>query len=172
MDILGFLDDFNNFLDQFFWFRTFKFVLGLYLIIMVATLVLILIRMIKRYAYLNTLLSGQEFKNIKPGIFQSRWNRVNELMETENEDNWKAAILESSVMLNEVLGIIGYKGDTLGMKLAGIIPEQLENLEAIKKANDVKNEIVKNSEYKIKKEEAEKLVETFGDALKFFEAIN
>jgi hypothetical protein len=75
-------------------------------------------------------------------------------------------------MLNEVLEIIGYEGETLGKKLSNLIPEQLENLETIKQANEVKNEIVKNSEYKITKEEAEKLVNTFGDALKFFEAVN
>jgi hypothetical protein len=172
MEVLVALEDFNKFLNQFFWFKALKFLLGFYLIIMVLTIGLALTRMIKRYAYLNILLEGQEFKNVKPGIFQTRWDNLLNLINTENPDNWKAAVLESSVMLNEVLEIIGYEGETLGKKLSNLIPEQLENLETIKQANEVKNEIVKNSEYKITKEEAEKLVDTFGDALKFFEAVN
>jgi len=172
MEFLAMLDDFNNFLGQFFWFKALKFILGFYLIIMILTIALALTRMIKRYAYLNTLLEGQEFKNIKSGVFQTRWDNVMNLIGTEDPDSWKAAVLESSVMLNEVLEIIGYEGETLGRKLSKLMPEQLEDLETIKKANEAKNEIVRNSEYKITKEEAEKLVDTFGDALKFFEAVN
>jgi hypothetical protein len=172
MEFLAMLDDFNNFLGQFFWFKALKFILGFYLIIMVLTIALALTRMIKRYAYLNTLLEGQEFKNIKSGVFQTRWDNVKNLIGTEDPDNWKAAVLESSVMLNEVLEIIGYEGETLGKKISGLTTEQLENLETIKKANEAKNEIVRNGEYRITKEEAEKLVDTFGNALRFFEAVN
>jgi len=172
MEILKILENFSNFLNQFFWFRAFKFVLGLYLIIMTVTMVLALIRMVKKYAYWDALFAVQGSKNIKPRIFQSRWDKVMELIATENQVDWKAAVLESSMMLNEVLEAVGHEGKTLGQKLTETNSEQLENLETIKKANDIKNEIVRNSEYKISKQEAEEIVEIFGDALKFFEAVS
>lgn len=173
MEIADVLKSFNDFLNQSLWFRAFKFVLGFYLIIMLATIILIFFRMIKRHSYLKLLFSGQEFENIKPEFFQSRWEKINNLLKGDNENEWKAAVLETSTMLDEVLKTIGYKdGNTLGQRLQNMAPEQLSNLEEVKKANDVKNEIVRNSGYKLSKKEAEELVDAFGEALKFFEAVS
>ena len=172
MEIKEVFEGIDNFLNQFVLFKAIKFFLGFYIILMFVTIVLALIRMINKYAYLNTLLEGQEFKDVKSGVFQSRWGELMKLIEGENEAGWKAGVLDASLMLDEVLGTIGYAGDTLGQKLENILPEQLENLEKIKKANNVKNEIVNNKDFSISKEDARELVKIFEDALRFFEAID
>lgn len=162
---------FNNYLEQFYWFKTFKFILGFYLIIMAITVALILFRLVKNYSYWTTLTVGQEFKKVSRGKFQMRWDGVMKRVNGSDENNWKVAVLEAAQMLDEVFKIVKYDGDTLGDKLENITTAQLENLEEVKGANEVKNKIVQDEKFQITQEEAQKTVKIFGDALKFFEAV-
>lgn len=162
---------FSNYLDQFYWFRTFKFILGFYLIIMLITVSLILFRLVKKYSYWTTLTAGQEFKKVGRGKFQIKWEKVMKRVNGSEESDWKVAVLEAAQMLDEVFKIVKYDGDTLGDKLENITSAQLDNLEEVKGANEVKNKIVQDEKFQITQEEAKKTVAIFGDALKFFEAI-
>lgn len=166
------LEKFNSFLEQSMWFRSFKFVLGFYMIIIVIIIIFATYRLVKKYSYMKVLLGGQEVPVIKAGKFQSRWNEVEKLSQSQDEDSWKAAILVSAEMLNEVFEIVGYKGETLGEKLSSINKDQLSNLEQIKKANEVKNNIVKNEKFQITKEDALEIIKIFKEALQSFEAVS
>jgi hypothetical protein len=73
--------------------------------------------------------------------------------------------------LKEILDVIGYEGKNLGEKLDGMSPEQLRNLEEVKKANDTKNKIVKDDKYELTKEEAQETLSIFRDSLDFFEIL-
>jgi hypothetical protein len=165
------IEIFNNYLEQLYWFRAFKFILGFYLIIMAITVALILFRLVKKYSYWTTLTAGQEFKKVGRGKFQIKWEKVMKRVNSSEEDSWKVAVLEAAQMLDEVFKIVKYDGDTLGDRLENITSAQLDNLEEVKGANEVKNKIVQDEKFQITQEEAKKAVTIFGDALKFFEAI-
>jgi CRISPR/Cas system CSM-associated protein Csm2 small subunit len=117
------------------------------------------------------LATGGDYK-IYPGKFQKRWNNVRRRITGENSNEWKAAVLEASQMLSEVLKSVGYPGDNLGEKLESMLPEQLDNLEDAKKANKIKNKIVKDENYELSQEEAKEAVDIFGESLSFFEAVD
>lgn len=170
MEILNYLETFNNALERSFLFRGFKFVLGFYLILMTVTIGLMLWRLVKM-GYFIVLQTGQEYPLVK-GKMQERWEEVQKWLGGENPDEWNAAVLEIARMLNEVLGIVGYAGEALGEKLDVMLPNQLENLAQAKEANKVKNKIVNNPNFKLTKEEAKQTVEVFADSLKYFEAIS
>lgn len=170
MEILNYLETFNNVLERSFLFRGFKAVLAFYLILMTITIALIIWRLM-RAGYFIVLQTGQEYPLVK-GKMQERWEEAQQWMEGNNPDEWNAAVLETARMLNEILGIVGYKGETLGEKLETMLPNQLENLEQAKEANKVKNKIVNNPNFKLSKEEVKQTVEVFADSLKYFEAIS
>jgi hypothetical protein len=121
--------------------------------------------------YWTVLMSGHEFPNITRGKLQKRWDSVLLLIGSNEISSWKAAILESAQMLDEILKTTQYSGETLGEKLDGMVEVQLRNLDQIKSANKIKNRIVQEDGFEISKEEAQKIVEIFGDAMKFFEVI-
>ncbi|MDZ7611416.1 MAG: hypothetical protein U5L10_01515 [Candidatus Moranbacteria bacterium] len=168
MEIIQALEQFNQFLEQSYFFRAFKFLLGFYMIVMALTLAGIMYRFGK--SYYNLLTFGAGYK-LEPGKFQKRWNKAQRWMESDNPANWKAAVLESARMLEKVLNIIGYEGDTLGQKLDNMQPFQLENLSQVKEANKIKNKIVRDESYSITQEEARNTVDVFGESLAFFEAV-
>jgi len=170
MEILDFLEKMNNTLEKSFGFRAFKFILAFYLVIMALAVILMIYRLGTKLGYFVVLQHGQEVPTAK-GKMQIRWEETKELIESQNPNEWKAAILESSNMLNEVLGIIGYEGAALGEKLDGMLPSQLENLEEVKEANRVKNRVVNDESFMINQLDAKKIVETFAKALRYLEAI-
>lgn len=169
MEIIEFLEQMNIFLEQSFIFRTVKFLLAFYMIIMVLAIIGIIFRLWRHYWVV--LVTGQEFPKVSKGQFQKRWDKLEERIQSDNPNNWKAAILESAQMLDEVLKIIQYPGENLGERLSGMLPSQLDNLEQVKEANKIKNRIIQDDSYEITKEEAQKIVEIFGNSLRFFEAV-
>jgi hypothetical protein len=170
MEILEYLEKMNDALEKSLGFRAFKMILAFYLIIMVIAIILMIYRLATKLGYFVVLQHGQEVPTAK-GKMQLRWDETRERIESQNPNEWKAAILESANMLNEVLGIIGYEGALLGEKLEGILPSQLENLEEVKEANRVKNRIVNDEDFVISQLEAQKIVDTFANSLRFLEAI-
>jgi hypothetical protein len=168
--IIQYLDQAGDFLNQSFIFRGLKFVLAFYLIVMTIASILIIIRLVK-FQYLKVLLYGQETP-VTTGKMQKRWNKLEDRLDSPDPNQWKAAVLEAATMLSEILGIIGYEGKTLGERLSQLQPAQLENLEQVKEANQIKNKIVQDSHFNLSKEDAERVVEVFGEALEFYEAVN
>ncbi len=170
MEIVEVLEKMNSFLEQSFIFRSIKALLGFYVVVIVIVLLGVLFRIGKTYWVV--LVAGQEFPSVTKGKFQKRWDRVQSLIMTEDSMNFKIAILESAQMLDEILKISQYSGDTLGDKLNGMIDVQLRNLEQVKEANKIKNKVVQDGGFDVSKEEARKIVEIFGDSLRFFEVID
>ncbi|MFW5884806.1 MAG: hypothetical protein ACOCUF_01050 [Patescibacteria group bacterium] len=168
MEIIQIVEEINHFLEQSYLFRAFKFLLGFYLIVMFLTLLGVLFRIGR--PYYTALISGADY-NLTPGKFQKRWTEIEKRMDSADPDQWKAAILESAQILDEILGTIGYEGDNLGKKLDNMFPEQLRNLEEAKEANKIKNKIVKDDKYELTKEEAQKTMGIFRDSLDFFEIL-
>lgn len=130
---------------------------------------LMIYRLVK-YDYWKVLLSGSELPSAK-GRMQVLWEKSIQRLESDNPNKWKAAILELSSMLNEVLGVIGYEGILLGEKLEKVKPHQLENLTEVIEANKVKNIIVQDDNFELTKEEANRIAEVFARSLRLLEAI-
>lgn len=169
MELIIFLEKMNDTLEKSFAFRAFKFVLAFYMIILVIVIAIIIYRLVKS-GYYVMLRTGQEERTTK-GKMQIRWEETKERLESQNPNEWKAAILEVSSMLNEVLGVVGYEGVLLGEKLEGMLPSQLDGLEQVKEANKVKNRVVNDETFVISQEDTKKTVESFAKALRFLEAI-
>jgi hypothetical protein len=168
MEVVEALGKMNEFLNQSYLFRAFKFLLGFYLIVMVLAIIGILIRIWKDYT--SVLFKGAGYKP-ELGKFQKRWNAVETQVESDNPDNWSAAVLECSQMLNEVLKAIGYEGDNLGERLNNLPAKQVSDIEKLKVVNEVKNKIVLDQSFKINQREAKVIRDTVGKVLDNYEMI-
>ena len=169
MEVIEFIENFNKTLEQSFLFRSLKFVLGFYLIIMATAIALMVWRLV-RFDYFVILQAGEEVARTK-GKMSKRWDETRARLESDDPNEWKAAVLEAAGMLNEVLGIVGYEGATLGEKLENLLPNQLDNLDEAKEANKIKNQIVQDEQFQMTREEAQQTADVFAESLRFFEAI-
>jgi hypothetical protein len=168
MDVIELLERMNDFLNQSYLFRAFKFFLTFYLIVISLSVVGIAIRIWNDYT--SALFKGAGYKP-ELGKFQKRWNKVNKQIEKEDSASYAIAVLECSQMLNEVLKAIGYEGDNLGERLNNISSAQIEDIEKLKVVNEVKNKLVQDPGFKISQREAEVIRDTVGRVLDNYEMI-
>ncbi len=171
MEIVLWLEKFNQNLSQWAVFRGFKMILAFYLVIMVLAIILFLLRL-REGGYFNQIIFGEEIKPVK-GRFRKDWEKkVSSKLNTNHPDFWKASVLEAATLLTEALRSLGYRGETLKEQLAGLNTNHLANLASLKKANAIKNKIIIEQDFKLSQAEAKQVVEVFGEALRSMEAID
>lgn len=70
-----------------------------------------------------------------------RWIAVLQYLNSQNEGDWKLAILEADTMLYDLLEQIGFKGDDLGEKLKNADQESFKNLSIAWEVHTIRNRI-------------------------------
>lgn len=70
-----------------------------------------------------------------------RWKHVESLIESGNESDWRQAIIEADIILDDVLTEHGYIGQSVGEKLKQANPQTFRTLEDAWTAHKVRNEI-------------------------------
>jgi len=71
----------------------------------------------------------------------TRWEDVEQHITSDNPNEWKMAIIEADVMLEEALESAGYAGMTIGDKLKSASPTNFKSLDDAWKAHKVRNQI-------------------------------
>lgn len=101
-----------------------------------------------RYKQLSELREGMvaERERIYDERFRSgpRNNRFEDMMnhiDSDSPNDWKLAIIEADIILDEALKERGYGGVSLGERLKSISPNQLQSLDAAWQAHKVRNQV-------------------------------
>jgi len=77
---------------------------------------------------------------------QLRWSRILEQVRSGNEHNWRLAILEADIMLNELLDVQGYKGETMAEKMKQVDRADFNSIDAAWEAHNLRNRIAHEGE--------------------------
>lgn len=72
---------------------------------------------------------------------QLRWNHVLERAHSADEKDWRLAILEADIMLNDLLDMLGYKGETMGDKMKQVGRDKFRTIDLAWEAHRVRNAI-------------------------------
>jgi hypothetical protein len=70
-----------------------------------------------------------------------RWEHVKTLVNSANPSDWRQAVLEADIVLEDILTSLGYQGDGIGEKLKRVNPGDMKSLDAAGKAHGVRNRI-------------------------------
>lgn len=70
-----------------------------------------------------------------------RWERVQALANSTSETDWRLAILEADIILDDLLKEQGYRGESIGERLRDANPLQFNTLDLAWKAHKVRNDI-------------------------------
>lgn len=71
----------------------------------------------------------------------SRWSHVQTLIESGSASEWRQAIIEADIMLDDVLASYGYPGNSVGEKLKAGDPSRFRTLQDAWDAHRVRNDI-------------------------------
>jgi len=102
----------------------------------------------------------------------TRWERVIAHVQSENASDWRLAILESDIMLAELLERMGYAGENVGEKLKTIEQSDFNTIEDAWEAHKVRNLIAhQGSDYLLSKREAQRVVSLYANVFREFRYI-
>lgn len=71
----------------------------------------------------------------------NRWAHVLTLIESPSQSDWRQAIIEADIMLDDLLIQLGYTGESVGEKLKAVNPERFRTINDAWEAHKVRNEI-------------------------------
>ncbi len=101
-----------------------------------------------------------------------RWQVVEKHIESENPSDWKLAIIEADLILEEMLDEAGYEGETIGEKLRNAEEAGFKTLGYAREAHAVRNQIAhQGSEFAISKTKAHRTIDQYKDVFVEFDYI-
>jgi hypothetical protein len=91
----------------------------------------------REHVYYHTLITPPQAANAS----NARWGHIESLVNDPNPSQWREAIIEADIMLDEALGNRGYVGNGVGEKLKTIDQEHLRTLQDAWDVHKVRNQI-------------------------------
>lgn len=82
-----------------------------------------------------------EPKEAENELEHSRWGHVKGLVESASESDWRQAIIEADIILEDVLTTAGFVGNSVGEKLKQASPQTFHTLRDAWDAHMVRNDI-------------------------------
>jgi len=116
----------------------------------------------------------QEFFTSRPyGVkkIDKQWLKTKGRLDTGLEGEYKLAIIEADLLLDDILKKMGYGGETLGERLNKLTIVSLPNLETVKEAHKSRNNIVHDPDYRLPLDEARRTIEAYERALTDLQAL-
>ena len=139
-----------------------KLIFGLAAILFTLFILFVLVR--STWLKVLFLFDSTEFFTFRPyGLRKvtKKWQKIQQRLETANEAEYKLAVIEVDGMLSDILLRMGFKGETLGDRLEEITPAIVSNLDDLKGAHQIRNNVVRNPDYKLTLQEAQKTLEIY-----------
>ncbi|MDB5245060.1 MAG: protein of unknown function with transrane region [Parcubacteria group bacterium] len=95
-------------------------------------------------------------------VEHSRWAYITQLIESGQESDWRSAIIESDIMLDELLTRLGYQGQSVGEKLKAVNPNQFQTIRNAWDAHMVRNDIAhQGSQYQLSEHIAHRTIANY-----------
>ena len=105
-------------------------------------------------------------------IKNGRWEHAMTHLNSASSSDWRLAIIEADVILDEMLRAQGYHGDSIGEILKGVEKGDMKTLDAAWEAHKIRNEIVHSgSGYTLTEREAKRAMALYESVFREFEVI-
>ncbi|OGZ24744.1 MAG: hypothetical protein A2896_02610 [Candidatus Nealsonbacteria bacterium RIFCSPLOWO2_01_FULL_43_32] len=92
------------------------------------------------------------------------WNKVLRRLETGLESEYKLAVIEADDILEATLKRMGYSGATLEERLEKLTSAILSNIEDVRKAHQIRNNIIRTPDFRLNFAEARNTLDIYRQA--------
>jgi hypothetical protein len=116
----------------------------------------------------------QEFFRRRPyGIKKvvKDWNKIKLRLDAGLESEYKLAILEADSTMDDILKRMGFGGASLEERLNKLTAVSLPNLNEVRSAHQIRNNVVHDPDYKLSLDETKKTIAIFEKALVDLQAL-
>lgn len=103
---------------------------------------------------------------------ESRWRQVLEHIRSDNQNDWRLAIIEADIMLNDLATTNGYAGETLADKLKQVDRNRWNSIDMAWEAHKARNKIAhEGTAHELTQREARRIIGLFEQVFKEFNYI-
>ncbi len=111
---------------------------------------------IEEYAHSQ---AAKKIKSEGGSIKNEKWKKVLDYLFSDNENDWKLAVIEADLMLFDLLVQLGFKGESLGDKLKDANQENFPVLSSAWEVHNTRNKIAhEGSSFELSLHEAKRVV--------------
>lgn len=101
-----------------------------------------------------------------------RWEHVQELLSSDNENDWRQAIIEADIMLETIVERMGYEGETLSDRLKQVEESDFLTLNEAWEAHKVRNKIAhEGTSFSLSRREARRVIGLYENVFKEFQYV-
>jgi hypothetical protein len=101
-----------------------------------------------------------------------KWERVIAHINSANSADWKLAIIEADIMLEDLLRAAGYHGDSIGDMLKAVEKSDFLTIEAAWEAHKVRNQVAhQGGDFNLNERDAKRVISLFESVFKEFKII-
>jgi len=98
-----------------------------------------------------------------------RWKEIMNKLNSPNESDWRFAIIEADIILDDMLTRMGYFGEGIAEKLKRVEPSDFRTIQSAWEAHKVRNNVAHGgSSFKLSRSEAEKTIGLFQEVFEEF----
>ena len=101
-------------------------------------------------------------------VLSHRWENVVKHIDSPNQNDWKQAILEADMILDELLSKMGYRGESVGEKLKRVEPGDFKSIQDAWEAHKIRNQIAHEPGFTLNKIEAQQTYQLYKKVLDEF----
>ncbi|MFC1756917.1 hypothetical protein ACFLZC_02060 [Patescibacteria group bacterium] len=103
---------------------------------------------------------------------KTEWDGIKKHIDSDNESDWRMAVLEADSLMEDIIKKIGYKGETFGDRLSKVKSSQLKSIDEVWFAHKMRNRIAhEGKRFKLTKGSAQKIIDSYEKAFKELEYI-
>ncbi len=146
------------------------YLVGLSIVVSVMLLIGIIV-CVERLKYIRRKEDLELYPSIEVGYetvvkadhqLSKKWVKVATLIESDNESDWRQAILEADIMLGEILTKLGYQGEGIGEQLRRAVKNDFKTLDQAWEAHKIRNLIAhEGSGHPLTKFEARRIINLY-----------
>lgn len=122
-----------------------------------------------RHSFINDVLDFFEIEPAGLRKIAGRWKAIKKRIESGIEYEYKLAVMEAEELFNNVLTDKGFPGKTFDERIREVEKAQLPNLEEILEAHKIRNMVAYDPNYKITRDEAQKVLTVFEKGIRSIE---
>ena len=98
-----------------------------------------------------------------------RWRKILAMTDSTNQNDWRQAIIESDIILDEILTKANYPGMDLGSKIRSATPADFQTVELAGEAHGIRNRIAHDgSNFLISQHEAKRVINLYRQVFEEF----
>lgn len=155
-------------------FLAIKYIIGIYVLVVLADIILLLFQR-GLGGNVRQILYGMDLPpeiTTKKTKMKARWDKIRKRLESGNEADYKVAIIEADGAIDDLIRRMGYKGENMMERIENIPGGQLDRMDEIKEAHNVRNRIIHEEKFNVSRETAEEVFAKYEHFLRHFEVLD